>query len=159
MKLSELTVGRLLNLYAGTVKGLRQREVIASNDVVGGYAATLLCRALRLRPEPVNKKSYDATDTTGKRYQLKGRWRSGRNPALLVQMKDTEFEYLAVVLFNENLSVTRACRIPVALFRELALRYKGSWRLRMGDSVWRSDGVEDISRRTTTAAAWIGRQR
>ena len=158
MKLRGQTVGRLLALYAETVKELRRRNVVSSNNVVGGYGETLLAQALNL--DLMNKKGYDAKDGGGRRYQIKSRWLLGREKqARPVQASGTNFDFMAVVLFNDNLDVHKACLMPVKVWKGLRRRQGNSYRLTMSDNVWDENGVEDISREAKRASARIAEQR
>jgi hypothetical protein len=61
-------------------------------------------------------RDVDATDSTGVRYQIKGRRLTQHNKSLgvLRDLPDQRFDFLAAVLFHEDYRVMKAALVPLA---------------------------------------------
>ena len=71
----------LLELHAKIVEELRRRDILQSeNTPAGDLAEYLFCKALGWQRAAKVQKGYDATDSKGKRYQIKGRRITPSNP-------------------------------------------------------------------------------
>ena len=85
-------------------------------------AEYLFCQALSLTPTPTTH--IDAVDRDGKRYQIKGRRVTERNPSrefgAIREMAGQHFDFLAGLLFGEMFDVRRAALIPHAVVMERA---------------------------------------
>jgi hypothetical protein len=108
-------------------------------------------RALKLKRAPKSTKGYDATDAEGRRYEIKGRRLTASNTSRALSairaISASHFDYLAGVLFNDNMTVMKACLVPRAVVTERA-RYVGhtnSHRFVLSDDVWALPGVKDVT--------------
>ncbi len=155
-RLTKLATSELLSLYAKILDELRQRHIVRStNNPVADLAELLVVQALGLKLAPKSTRGYDAADSRGRRYQIKGRritpHNSSRQLSFIRGLKEPQepFDYLAGVLFNENFSVMRGCIIPVALIRKVAKHRsrENAWRLLLLDKLWEQRGVRDITAR------------
>jgi hypothetical protein len=73
-QLQRLPIFELLAQYANIMEELRRRGVIrSSNNPVADYAEYLCEKALSLKRTGKSAKGFDATDSKGRRYQIKGR--------------------------------------------------------------------------------------
>ena len=144
----------LLALYGGILSELRAREVIRSeNSPVGDYAEYLAAIAFRLSLAANSSIGYDGVDPQGVRYQVKARritrWSRSRQLGSIRGLgRPTDpFDVLLGVLFNPDLSVQRAARIPVDVVRHFSKHqpYVNAWRFMLSDSVWLAEGVEDVT--------------
>jgi hypothetical protein len=150
--LSTLTDMDLLRLYADVLDELQDRHVIHStNNPVANYSELLACKTLGLTQMPESTKGYDALDTNGRRYEVKGRRPTAKNKSrqlsFIRELDKQHFEYLVGVLYNEDFTVKKACIIPYAVVKQLAKYHPhpNAWTVMLEDQVWRIDGVEDIT--------------
>jgi len=64
----------LLRLHADVISELERREIVRTkNNPIGDYTKWLVCKCFDLRLERNSKAGFDATDSNGLRYQIKGR--------------------------------------------------------------------------------------
>ena len=128
------------------------RGVLRSeNNPTGDLAEHLFCAAYGWKRYPNSEKALDATDKDGKRYQIKGRRLTGRNPSRqLSAIRDLDgFDVLAAVLFDGVYRVVRAALIPVGVVRHRST-YTGhtnSYRFMLRDNVWDAPEVIDATAR------------
>src|SRR3990172_12918807 len=80
--LTNLSVNQLLNLHGKVLDELKTRSVISTrNNPVGDYTVWLVAHAFNLQPQPNSKKGFDAIDSNGVRFQIKGRRLDPANPS------------------------------------------------------------------------------
>ena len=95
--------------------------------------------------------SIDAIDSSGIRYQVKGRritrYNNSRQLSAIRDLAGARFDFLAGVLFSEDYTVMRAALIPhsVALERASFVEYTNSHRFLLRDDVWAAAGVRDVT--------------
>ena len=104
---------QILGLFADILEELGRRGVTRSkNNPVADYAEHLACRAFSLAPAEKSTKGYDATDSTGKKYEIKSRRKSIRsNPtrfSAICDLQNRHFDLLVAVLFSQDFTVMRA---------------------------------------------------
>jgi hypothetical protein len=114
----------LLALYADILDELNRRTVLKTqNNPVADYTEWLVARSLELKLERNSRKGFDATDSNGVRYQIKGRRLHPNNPSrqlgVIRNLKRNEFDFLVAVLFNRDFSLLEAWKIS----REQVERY------------------------------------
>lgn len=150
--LQERAPSQLLSLYANVLDELLGRKIIGStNNPVADVAEFLAIRALDLSQAQKSTKGYDAEDTNGKRYEIKGRRLTSHNRSrqlsVIRALEQRHFDYLAGVLFAEDFSVLRACLIPVAVVERTAAfsKHVNGWLLHLRDSLWEEPEVRDIT--------------
>ncbi len=96
---------------------LKSRGILRSfNNPVADYSETLVSLALGLRLEPNSNQGYDAVDSEGARYQIKGRVIRGNDSlhqlGVIRKLVAQEFHFLIAVLFDQDFAVIEAYRIP-----------------------------------------------
>ena len=138
------SIPELLALHVKIMEELGERNVLSTgNDLTGGLAEYLFCKAFGWNREKNSNKGFDATDTDGTRYQIKGR--RARGEKIRRQMSGfsdlDRFDFLAGILFYEDYSIRRAGLIPVDVVRH---NRRGS-KFFLRDKVWRIDGVVDVT--------------
>jgi len=119
--LSALATEQLLLLHTQISEELRNRGVLRSaNSPTGDLAEYLFCRAFGWKQAPNSEKSFDASDESGQRIQIKARRLHQRNSSRqLSAIRDLNgFDVLGGLLFDESYRVTRAVLIPAAIVRE-----------------------------------------
>lgn len=117
----------LLNLYADILRELNSRGVVRTfNSPVGDYAEWLVSTKMHLKLETNSTKGYDAIDETNlAKYQVKSRWErdgvsSSKRRALNVirNYEDNQFDYLIIVIFDDNFNVKEAYSIPHEIIKD-----------------------------------------
>lgn len=151
-KLGEMTVAELLALHVQIGEELRARGVVRSaNNPTGDLAERLFCVAFGWRQAPNSERGYDAMDSDGTRYQIKGRRVHRRNKSRqLSAIRDLaggHFDVLAGVLFDDDYNVTRAALIPRAVVETQStyIAHTNSNKLMLRDAIWSLDVVEDVT--------------
>ena len=153
-QLTNKSIPELLALHASVMDELRGRDVLRSeNNPTGDLAEFLFCKAYGWTQASNSEKGFDATDGTGKRYQIKGRRlnRHRRDKSRqLSAIRDFEgFDFLAATLFDHDYRVERAALIPRAVVQDLSTYYShtNSHRFLLRDEVWEAPEVVDVTDR------------
>ena len=152
MNLQELKSREILNLFASCLDELKRRGVTRStNNPVADYAELLFQNALRLTLCSKSTKGYDASDASGRKYEIKGRRLTAHNTSRQLSsirgLEDKHFDFLAGVLFGPDFTVQKACLVPYDQVGVLSAyrKHTNSWILHLRDSVWTKPGVVDVT--------------
>jgi hypothetical protein len=152
MNLSELTPLQLLALHAKLCDELRSRGITRSaNNPTGDLAEYLFCKAFGWTQAGNSHANVDAVDSSGIRYQIKGRritrQNKSRQLSAIRDLVGRHFHFLAGVLFNEDYTVMRAALIPhaVALDRATFVEHTNSHKFLLRDDIWTAPGVRDVT--------------
>jgi hypothetical protein len=152
MDLSGLSPSALLALHAQVADELRSLGITrSSNNPTGDLAEYLFCKAFGWTQSGNSNPSIDAIDSSGNRYQVKGRritrYNNSRQLSAIRDLAGAHFDFLAGVLFNEDDTVMRAALIPhsVALERASFVEYTNSHKFLLRDDVWAVAGVRDVT--------------
>ena len=154
--LTKSTSAELLKLHAAIGPELRRRGIVRTENITGDVAEYLFCLALNLTPTP--QAHIDAVARDGKRYQIKGRRVTTRNPSRelgsIREMAGQHFDFLAGLLFDETYGIKRAAIIPHAVVMERArfVERSNSHKFLLRDDVWDAPGVCDVTDKLTAAA-------
>lgn len=113
----------LLQLYAELIEELRDRGIIRSgNNPVADYAEKVAVERLSLKQVGKEQKGFDAVDTQGYRYQIKGRritkHNSSRQLSVIRNLNERLFDYLIAVIFDESFKVKEIWKIPYEFVKE-----------------------------------------
>jgi hypothetical protein len=149
---SELTITELLAAHSAVLDELRKREVIRSkNNPTGDYTEWLVSRKLGLTLETNSAKGFDAKDSQGLRYQIKGRRVTPENKStqlgVIRNLDGKDFDFLVAVVFDENWQVQTAAKIPhqtvplLATFRT----HQNGHIMHLRPAVFNNPSVKDIS--------------
>lgn len=144
------SISELLNAHVEIMEELRTRGVLRSaNNPTGDLAEWLFCKAFGWDQAPNSVKGYDATDSDGLRYQIKGRRVHRRNPSRqLSAIRDLNaFDYLAGVIFDDDFNVSKAAIIPASLLPERIRfsKHTNSHLFFLTDDVWNLPDVQDVT--------------
>lgn len=112
-----LTIAELLVTHSAVLDELRHRNVIRSkNNPTGDYAEWLVSTKLGLTLQTNSSKGFDATDSQGLRYQIKGRRVTPDNKStqlgVIRNLEGKDFDFLVAVIFDANWQVRYAAKIP-----------------------------------------------
>lgn len=153
-----LGVAELLLLHASVLDELRARGVVrSSNGPAGDYAELLFSRAFGWNLVNNSSAGFDATDAGGTRYQIKCRRLTAHNGSrqlsAIRRLTSRPFDVLAAVLLDEQFRVTRGALIPVDVVTKEArfTEHTNSSRFMLRDTVWRLDGVQDVTAKLKAA--------
>ncbi|NTH51608.1 hypothetical protein G6L09_11565 [Agrobacterium rhizogenes] len=150
--LTSQTVTELLALHAQIGEELRNRGIVRSaNNPIGDVAEHIFCKAFGWAQARNSAKGYDACDSKGTRYQIKGRRIHHRNTSRqLSAIRDIDgdhFDVLAGVLFDEGFNILRAALIPRAIVKERStyVALTNSNRFILRDQIWNTPEVRDVT--------------
>ena len=137
-------------MHVAALGELRDRGILRSaNNPTGDYAEWLFCQAFGWDQAANSVKGYDATDSDGIRYQIKGRRLHQLNTSRqLSAIRDMDgFDVLAGVLFDAAFVVSRAALIPSAVVRDRSkfTQHTNSHRFLLRDDIWNADSVVDVT--------------
>lgn len=115
--LPDLSVPELLAAHSALIEELRHRGIVRSkNNPTGDYAEWLVSSKLGLTLETNSAKGFDAVDSSGARYQIKGRRITPDNKSaqlgVIRNLKGDDFDFLVGVVFDKDWTVLRAAKIP-----------------------------------------------
>ena len=152
LPLKKKRASALFESFGKILDELRRRDILrSSNSPISDFAELLVCRALKLEREPPSTKGFDAKDRRGRRYEIKGRrltpWNNSRQLSAIRDIEGEHFQFLAVVLFENDFSICRACVVPATLVTTSA-RYRknvNAWILHANDKLFQHTDVRDIT--------------
>lgn len=115
--ISKYSVKDLLLQYVVIIEELKKRGILRSNNnPIGDYTEWLVSKAFDLKIQSNSNKGYDAIDSTGNKYQIKGRKITPENPSrqlnVIRNLEDKHFDFLIGVLFDKDFSVIEAYKVP-----------------------------------------------
>lgn len=150
--MQQMNVMDLLRLHSEILTELKDRGVVRSkNNPTGDFAEWLTAKTLGLALEDNSAKGFDATDSKGNRYQIKGRRITDDNPStqlgVIRNLDAHEFDYLIAVILNSDWTVLRVAQIPyeqidsLASFRE----HQNGHVMHLRPSVFSCPGVLDLT--------------
>ncbi|MDD2948205.1 MAG: hypothetical protein PHV80_05135 [Rugosibacter sp.] len=149
---TDLTIAELLATHSVVLDELRRRNVIRSkNNPTGDYAEWLVSTKLGLTLETNSAKGFDATDSQGLRYQIKGRRVTPENKStqlgVIRNLEGNDFDFLVGVVFDANWQVKYAAKLPHQAVAELATfrPHVNGHTMHLRPIVFDNPSVEDIS--------------
>lgn len=146
MNISNLSSLALLKLTSEIKSQLKSRGVIRTNNVLGDYAESLVCNSLNLKMESSSTKGIDATGADGKTYQIKARMGSRGTVPTIKSLRSFDFDYLVLIIFNEDYSVKFSGKLSSALAKEWAIhnpRVNG-FRLTISKALLNDNRIEPV---------------
>ncbi len=150
--LADLTIAELLSEHSAVIDELKRRSVVRSkNNPTGDYAEWLASSRLGLTLAPKSAKGFDATDSEGVRYQIKGRRNTPGNPStqlgVIRNLDARDFDYLIAIVFNADWQVLRAAKIPHRTVSKLATfrKHQNGHIMHMRPNALNEPDVEDIT--------------
>jgi hypothetical protein len=152
LDLSGLRIQDLFKLHEDISVELIERNIIhSSNNIIANYSEKLACESFGLIQMPESTKGYDAKDSKGLKYEIKGRKPTVKNKSrqlsALRGLDDNQFDFLIAILFEGSFEVKRAAKIPhaVVLKKSTFVPRTKSWTFHIRDEIWDIPGVEDIT--------------
>lgn len=142
----------LLGLYSELIQYLRELKIIrTSNNPTGDYAEYLVCKLLDLEIAPNSTKSYDAVDKRKIKYQIKSRRIKPHSHSQLLgvirNLKQADFGYLVVVIFNMDFSLNCIYKIPKKIISKYARysKHQNGHILNMKSSILKDKRVKILN--------------
>jgi len=152
MDLKMLSIPQLLRTHSAIVDELKNRGVVrSSNNPVGDYTEWLVASKLGLKLQTNATAGYDAIDSEGRRYQIKGRRvASDKTPAQLGAIRNldkNDFDYLVAVIFDPNYEILYAAQIPHSLIAGYSVyrRHVNAHILNLRRSILQDQFVVDLT--------------
>lgn len=150
--LTKLTISELLSAHSAVLDELRHRNVIRSkNNPTGDYAEWLVSMKLGLTLETNSAKGFDATDSLGLRYQIKGRRITPENKStqlcVIRNLDGKDFDFLIAVIFDKNWEVLYGAKIPhqSVLLLATSQQHANGHIMHLRPTVFDNPNIEDIS--------------
>ncbi|WP_090644139.1 hypothetical protein [Paenibacillus sp. UNC496MF] len=156
MEISDLSNSELIASYGRVIKELKDRKIIRSKNVVGDLGEYLAVDFYnktsglpRLQFAPPGTKNIDAISINGERYSIKASTSTttsvfyGLNQPGIEEPDQQKFEYVILVLFDEDLNLQRINEITWIQF----LEHK-RWHSRM--SAWNLSVNRNLLENTRT---------
>lgn len=114
--MNEKEIQKQLNSYTRIIGKLREAGIIRTGKVVADYGEYIASQKLKLNlaTSSVNK-GYDATDSKGKKYEIKTRKASEWNKPTIFPITRSQLEvvdFLIYVEFDNKWSLVRLLKIP-----------------------------------------------
>lgn len=152
LNLSELPIPELLAAHSEVLGELQKRGVLRSkNNPTGDYTEWLVSIKLKLTLETNSSKGFDAKDSQGLRYQIKGRRVTPKNKStqlgVIRNLEEKDFDFLVAVVYDEHWKIQAAAKIPhqrvplLATFRP----HQNGHIMSLRPSIFNDPDVEDIS--------------
>lgn len=155
---SNLDDGELLRTYASLMEELRSRGIVrSSNNPVADFTEFLVARALGLTLEGKSAAGHDAIDTSGVRYQIKGRRPTEHNRSvqlgIMRNLSSRPFDVLAAVIYSPTFSVSYGGLIPIEVVSEFGhySKHSNGQIFHFRRSVLNDPRVTDITSRLSVA--------
>lgn len=152
MELSSLTNLELLRTHASIIEELRQRGVVrTTNNPIADYTEWLVSTKLGMQLTGNSNSGYDATDSAGTRYQIKGRRiptsQMSATLSTIRNLTNRDFHWLIAVIFEPDFSIRYAAQIPHSLVGEVAVfrAYQNGHILNLRRSILEQEGVRDLT--------------
>ncbi len=145
--MKKISTLKLLQTYSDIINELKTRGVLrTTNNPVSDYAEYLVAEKLKIKLEVNSKKSYDATDLRSKKtYQIKSRRIIKPTGSFqLGIMRSLDFDFLIVVIFNQDFSISYICQIPKKIITNYAKwsEYQKGYILILNDRVLKDKKVK-----------------
>jgi hypothetical protein len=124
-KTESLSTPQLLQNYYQILEELRTRKIIrTSNSPVGDYAEWLISSQLGLTLVANSTTGHDAVNSSGLKFQIKGRRLTPRNKSrqlsAIRNLQNQDFDFLIAVIFNEQIEVEQVMKIPHGIIENYA---------------------------------------
>lgn len=150
IELNNHSTRELLEIYSNIISTLKDRGVIRTKNLIGDLGEYLAIEKYistpnlpKLLAAPAGTQNIDAISTKGERYSIKSTTGNltgvfyGLNPPDSEEIEDKKFEYVIIVLFNENFKLSKILEINWNQFLNLKKWHKtmNAWNLSITKSL------------------------
>lgn len=153
-ELQNLALGELLKLHGAVQVELRRREICRTeNGPTADYAEYLVGHKLGIKLNGNSALGCDGIDTSGTRFQIKGRRINPKNRSTQLSairnLALNEFDFLIGVLFDEFYCVSQVAKVPHAVVTEHAVyrAHQNGHILHLNKRLFADERVEDMTQR------------
>jgi len=140
---------QLLKKYSKIITELKDRGVLrTSNNPAGDYAEYIVSEKMKMELAPNSQKSYDSIDSEKKTYQIKARRiTSKKHPTQLGVIRSLDFDFLIVIIFNQDFTVYAAYQIPKNSIKQYAKSstHQNGLILSMNSGILKDKKTKDIT--------------
>ena len=142
-------VRELLRIIDAAMSGLLELKAVRTRNLpVGDIAELLVSACLDLTLAETIQPGFDATDSSGTRYQIKGIKSPGRLRSSPIR-QPYDFEFVIVVIFDHGYTVRSVVKIPRDVLFTTQGLMQWSKRLNAYQVVWKesityNDGIENL---------------
>jgi hypothetical protein len=147
-----IKTGDLLANFGSILEELRRRNICRSENIpTGDLAEYLSCKALGLTLAGNSTKGYDAVDSEGKKYQIKGRRVTSKNKSrqlsAIREIEGGHFDYLICVFFDSKFQIHFAYRFTVkaCIFHAKFDARTNSYTLFADENIIQRDDTDDYT--------------
>lgn len=129
IEIEKLNTTELISLYSNILKQLKNRDVIRSKNLLGDLGEYLAIEYYcntpnlpKLQSAPIGTKNIDAISVKGERYSIKSTSGKvtgvfhGLNGPETKESDDKKFEYVIIVMFNDDFELTKILEVSWNLF-------------------------------------------
>lgn len=153
--LASKTPIELLRLHSDVISELQRRDIVRTqNNPIGDYTEWLVCKCLDLQIEGNSRAGFDATDSAGLRYQIKGRRSADKNIqfSAIRNLEQDHFDCVIAVAFNPDYTIRFAVKLTPTSVGQLATyrQHVNAHILILTDNHVGAEGVEDITQDLAT---------
>jgi len=141
----------LFNLYSELMDELRQRELTrTNNNPVADYAEKVIIDKLNLIQAEKEAKGYDALDSSGAKYQIKGRritrHNKSRQLGVIRNLDERLFDFLIAAVFDESFTLKEIWKIPHSIVKNYAQwsEQQHGYVLRLQDNLLSDSRVQNV---------------
>lgn len=149
-----ISISELLRLYTEVLDELRHRGIIRStNNPAADYTEHLVSTKLGLTLAGNSAAGFDAVDSAGSRYQIKGRRLTPQNRSTelsaIRNLPDHPFDFLIAVVYRHDFTIDYAAQVPHEVVCELATysKHTNAYRFLMRRRILKDPRVKDITAR------------
>lgn len=154
--LRSFSVIDLLNIHSGLLDELKKRGIVRTrNNPVSGYSEWLVAKKLGLQLEDNSNAGYDAIDSKGLKYEIKGRRITPTNKSTQLSairnLKEKHFDYLIGVIFDKDYNILYAAQIPHKVVVEYSSYrvHTNSYVFHLRKSILADKRMKDITKKLT----------
>jgi hypothetical protein len=124
----DLSDAQLVELYGKVMHELHVREIVRSgNNPIADMAERVVADYYGVGLEPPNRRAYDLVTKEGLKVQVKALRRTQRSRTSLSALRSTDFDLLAVVVFQPDMRLDATILVPVGVVREY-MGWSSTWK-------------------------------
>ncbi len=149
--LKNLSISQLLITFGDILEELKERGIIKTrNNPVADYSEWLVSKCLGFSLQNNSNAGFDAIDSKGMKYQIKGRRLSATNNSrqlgVIRNLKEKKFDFLIGIIFDANFNILEAYKLPHALIAHYARfsSHQNGHILQLKGDILTANGVDKI---------------
>lgn len=108
----------IVNLWADSTAEMKRRGIVRTRNVIGDLAETIAEAHLHGTRGSFSNKGWDLTTPDGERVQVKGLWRTSPTRTKLSAIRDSDYDWLMVIVFGPRFDLFGAFKAPRSFIEE-----------------------------------------